>query len=326
MKYSIELLDMMDGHDFEYAVADLLRHNGWRDVEVTQGSNDYGIDILARRGRTKYAIQCKRYNSAVGVKAVQEAGLGVDYYHYDAAAVITNSTFTKQAENIAGVTGVRLWGRSYLEELIENYDGRYDDGHGSQHNKFHSHKFYYNHKSYSQELFFNADTTNSSLSKVCPMCGREFLSASLKCPICNCSLASFSAQKRQSKIMQEKNLLQKGQKPVSQTQLQQRIIPTNTTVKRKNRLRDKPSKLSIAALVLSFLGGLSAIGIILAIIDLRKKDGHKKTYSVIALIIGCLMVALLVALDNHMHNDFVDNQVSLNTGLILVIEKGDCHI
>ena len=53
---------------------------------------------------------------------------------------------------------------------------------------------------------------------------------------------------------------------------------------------------------------MSAIGIILAIIDLRKKDGHKKTYSVIALIIGCLMVALLVALDNHMHKDSVDYQ------------------
>jgi hypothetical protein len=123
----MEELDKMEGHDFEYAVADLLHHNGYRDVSVTQGSGDYGIDVLARRKNVKYAIQCKRYNGSVGVKAVQEAGLGTDFYHCDAAAVITNSTFTKQATNLANVTGVRLWGRAFLEDLIKNYDEEYGE-------------------------------------------------------------------------------------------------------------------------------------------------------------------------------------------------------
>lgn len=127
MKYSLKELDAMEGHEFEYAVADLLRHNGYRDVSVTQGSGDYGIDILARRKNVKYAIQCKRYKGTVGVKAVQEAGLGTDFYHCDAAAVITNSEFTKQAINLAQTTGVRLWGREFLEELIDNYDDEYDE-------------------------------------------------------------------------------------------------------------------------------------------------------------------------------------------------------
>ena len=108
MNYTFDKLDQMEGHDFEYAIADLLRHNGYRDVQVTQGSGDYGIDILARRKNVKYAIQCKRYKKPVGVKAVQEAGLGTDFYHCDAAAVITNSSFTKQAQTLAQNTGVRL--------------------------------------------------------------------------------------------------------------------------------------------------------------------------------------------------------------------------
>lgn len=91
MKYTLDLLDNMEGHEFEYAVADLLRHNGFREVQVTQVSNDYGIDILAKRKNTSYAIQCKRYSGNVGNKAVQEAGLGMDFYHCDAAAVITNT-------------------------------------------------------------------------------------------------------------------------------------------------------------------------------------------------------------------------------------------
>ncbi|MCH5249178.1 MAG: restriction endonuclease [Lachnospiraceae bacterium] len=127
MRYAIEELDVMNGHDFEYTVADLLFHNGYRDVTVTQGSGDFGIDILARRKNVKYAIQCKRYKNTVGVKAVQEAGLGTDFYHCDAAAVVTNSTFTKQAINLAKTTGVRLWDRTFIEELIDNYDEEYDE-------------------------------------------------------------------------------------------------------------------------------------------------------------------------------------------------------
>ena len=121
IKYTLDLLDNMEGHEFEYAVADLLRHNGFREVQVTQASNDYGIDILAKRKNTSYAIQCKRYSGNVGNKAVQEAGLGMDFYHCDAAAVITNSAYTKQAIKLAQVTGVRLWDRNYLAELIDNY-------------------------------------------------------------------------------------------------------------------------------------------------------------------------------------------------------------
>ena len=36
MKYTLDLLDNMEGHEFEYAVADLLRHNGFREVQVTK--------------------------------------------------------------------------------------------------------------------------------------------------------------------------------------------------------------------------------------------------------------------------------------------------
>lgn len=126
LRYSMELLDKMEGHKFEYACAELLRLNGWHDVSVTQGSGDYGIDILARRGSVKYAIQCKRYQGNVGVKAVQEAGLGMDFYHCDAAAVITNSSFTNQAVKLANETGVRLLGREFLQELLDNYDEEYD--------------------------------------------------------------------------------------------------------------------------------------------------------------------------------------------------------
>lgn len=110
--------DYMNGHDFEYFCASLLRRNDFTSVEVTPGSNDNGIDILAVKNGVRYGIQCKRYASNVGVKAVQEAYSGAVYYDCDKAVVLTNSYFTKQAEDFAKKVDVRLWNRNMLISLL----------------------------------------------------------------------------------------------------------------------------------------------------------------------------------------------------------------
>ena len=49
--------DEMEGHEFEYFCADLLEKRGFEEVEVTKGSGDYGVDILAEKDGVTYAIQ-----------------------------------------------------------------------------------------------------------------------------------------------------------------------------------------------------------------------------------------------------------------------------
>lgn len=68
----IDAADTMSGSDFEQFCASLLRRNGFTKIEVTAGSGDHGADILATRDGLKYAFQCKRANSSIGNKAVQE--------------------------------------------------------------------------------------------------------------------------------------------------------------------------------------------------------------------------------------------------------------
>ena len=63
-------MDELEGHDFEFFCADLLRAQGFIDVEVTRGSGDFGVDILAEKDGVTYAVQCKRYSGPVGVEAV----------------------------------------------------------------------------------------------------------------------------------------------------------------------------------------------------------------------------------------------------------------
>ena len=110
-------LDEMEGHDFEYFCADLLEKRGF--LEVTKGSVDYGIDIVAEKDWLTYAIQCKCYSAPVGVKAVQEAYAGRDYYDRMVGAVLTNQYFTSPAVEAAKRLKILLWDRGYLERMME---------------------------------------------------------------------------------------------------------------------------------------------------------------------------------------------------------------
>lgn len=109
----------MEGHDFEYYCADLLKQKGFIEVEVTKGSGDYGIDILAEKDGVTYSIQCKCYGTPVGVKAIQEAYAGKDYYDRMVGAVLTNQYFTTPAVEAARKLKILLWDRGYLDEMLE---------------------------------------------------------------------------------------------------------------------------------------------------------------------------------------------------------------
>lgn len=114
--------DTMDGHDFEYFCADILSKNGYSNIEVTKGSGDQGIDIIAFKDDIKYGIQCKRYSSTIGNKAVQEAFAGKTFYGCHVAAVLTNQYFSSSAMELAQKNGVLLWNRDKLDELIKEVD------------------------------------------------------------------------------------------------------------------------------------------------------------------------------------------------------------
>lgn len=118
-KYNVHSLDEIEGHEFEQYCANLLKKRGFIDVSVTKGSGDYGIDILAEKDGVTYAIQCKAYATPVGVKAVQEAYAGREFYDRMVGAVLTNQYFTKPAVEAAKKLKILLWDRGYLDSMIE---------------------------------------------------------------------------------------------------------------------------------------------------------------------------------------------------------------
>lgn len=116
----VQGIDSMDGHDFEYWCANLLRLNGYEDVEVTPGSGDHGVDVLAVKDGVHYAIQCKCYSHDLGNTPVQEVYAGKEMYKCQVGVVMTNRYFTAGAKQLAEQTRVLLWDRDKLKELIDS--------------------------------------------------------------------------------------------------------------------------------------------------------------------------------------------------------------
>ena len=113
------VIDEMEGREFEKFCAQLLERKGFIDVNITKASGDFGVDILAEKEGVTYAIQCKRYADPVGVKAIQEAYSGREYYDRMVGAVLTNQYFTAPAVEAAGKLKILLWDMGYLEQMIE---------------------------------------------------------------------------------------------------------------------------------------------------------------------------------------------------------------
>lgn len=115
----LDKVDRMDGHEFEFWCAELLRNNGFQDVDVTPASGDHGVDVLAEKEGIHYAIQCKCYSKDIGNTPIQEVYAGKEMYRCQVGVVMTNRHFTKGAKELAEKTRVLLWDRDKIRQMIE---------------------------------------------------------------------------------------------------------------------------------------------------------------------------------------------------------------
>lgn len=115
--YSIHDVDLMSGDEFEQFVAKLFDGMGYK-TTVTQHSSDFGVDVIAEKDGVKIGIQAKCYSGSVSNSAVQEVAAGMKHYKCDRGMVVTNSTFTKAAIELAKSNSIQLWSRKVLEEKI----------------------------------------------------------------------------------------------------------------------------------------------------------------------------------------------------------------
>ena len=115
---TISDIDLMNGIEFEKFLCKLLTKLNFT-CENTKTTGDQGVDIIAIKDNNKIAIQAKCYSQPVGNHAIMEAIAGSKYYNANQCMVITNSTFTKAAKDLATANGVMLWDRKILIEKLK---------------------------------------------------------------------------------------------------------------------------------------------------------------------------------------------------------------
>lgn len=99
--------NIITGVDYENYIEEILTKAGF-EVRRTPVTGDQGVDLIANKNDTKFAIQCKYYSKPVGNGAVQEIIAGKDFYKCDVAVVCSNNSFTKSAVSLAYSSDVVL--------------------------------------------------------------------------------------------------------------------------------------------------------------------------------------------------------------------------
>lgn len=115
---TISDVDSMNGVEFEEFVAKMFDKLGYT-TEVTKASGDQGVDVIAKKNGKVLGIQAKCYSGVVGNHAIMEVVAGMKYYECNCCVVVTNSTFTAAAKELAKANRVELWDRNDLKEQME---------------------------------------------------------------------------------------------------------------------------------------------------------------------------------------------------------------
>ena len=114
----ISEIDTLNGIEFESFLKELFTKMGFH-VENIQSSHDQGADLLLSRPGERIAVQAKRYEEKVTNQAIQEVVASLQYYKADKGWVVTTSTFTQSAIELAKANNIELIDRNRLEKYLE---------------------------------------------------------------------------------------------------------------------------------------------------------------------------------------------------------------
>jgi hypothetical protein len=113
----------MSPYEFEEAVADVWSAKGYNTTVKSQ-TNDKAVDVVATSGTHKILIQAKRYatgNKIGGPDVRKYATLYQQDPDADEVVIVTTSSFTSQAKEIAAEQGVRIINGSQFSKLVDKH-------------------------------------------------------------------------------------------------------------------------------------------------------------------------------------------------------------
>jgi restriction system protein len=124
-KEKIEMEDFteLSGYEFKNYLKNLFELLGYTTIQ-TSLSGDQGSYLIFSKGDEKIVVQAKKYNGRVSNGAVQEVTDARNYSGANRAMIVTNSSFTKVAIELAHKNDIVLWDGQKLKEVIKELENK----------------------------------------------------------------------------------------------------------------------------------------------------------------------------------------------------------
>lgn len=120
-RWDTSFINSLSGYEFESLLEKFFKTMNYH-VVLTPNTQDQGADLIIERDNQRTVVQAKCYkNKNVGNSAVQEIVAAKKYYRAEKALVVTNSSFTSSAIELADMNNVELWDGAKLRQFIDNF-------------------------------------------------------------------------------------------------------------------------------------------------------------------------------------------------------------
>lgn len=119
LKYNLSaILKSNSSRGFEEFVAEIFRRRGYS-VYVTPETRDGGKDVVCRKAGEKLNVECKMFagDAKVGRPIIQNLA-GVCAIDGGKGVLVTTGGFTEEAIQFARKSGIELWDREMLSEIV----------------------------------------------------------------------------------------------------------------------------------------------------------------------------------------------------------------
>lgn len=121
---SVDALTHMSWREFELLVGEAFRMQGYAVTEQGGGGADGGVDLVLRKGKEKFLVQCKQWKAyKVGVDVVRQLYGVMAAQGAAGGFVITSGSFTADAQAFAEGRNVKLVDGPKLFGLIQQAKG-----------------------------------------------------------------------------------------------------------------------------------------------------------------------------------------------------------
>ena len=113
----IDAVDKMGGRHFAYFLEVIFKRQGFTLKETVVVGN-YGADLILEKAGKRLVAQARRCKNNAGIKVVDDVVAAVKHHHAHNGILISNMYFTDEAIGLALSSGIELWDRDKLMDLL----------------------------------------------------------------------------------------------------------------------------------------------------------------------------------------------------------------